>query len=113
MSRFKVSITQHRISSIEHKFESGDWVLDDEDNLFQVTRVRGNKIALTNEPFYVPAKEFRLWSPKVGEWCWFNMEFLDGWQNPVLMRYGEQDMNMWNIEPFIGNLPNFIKREIK
>ena len=60
MSRFKVNITQYRISPIEHKFESGDWVLDDEDNLFQVTRVRDNEIALTDEPYYVPAKEYRL-----------------------------------------------------
>ena len=60
MSRFKVNITQYRISPIEHKFESGDLVLDDEDNLFQVTRVRANEIALTDEPYYVPAKEYRL-----------------------------------------------------
>ena len=137
------------------KFKVNDWVLDDEDNLFQVTRVRDDEIALTDEPYYVLAKDFRLWTPKVGdwvtvegtlpgdkfqltekeieheeillahfrfsrdkwsvwkpqvgEWCWFNMEFLDGWQNPVLMRYGEQDMSRWNIEPFVGNLPNFIK----
>ena len=113
MSRFKVNITQYRISSIEHKFESGDWVLDDEDNLFQVTRVRDNEIALVDEPYYVQAQDFRLWVPKEGEWCWFNMEFLDGWQNPVLMRYGEQDMSRWNIEPFIGNLPNFIKTKTR
>jgi hypothetical protein len=42
------------------KIKIGDWVLDDEDNLFQVKRVRDNEIALTDEPFYVPAKEFRL-----------------------------------------------------
>ena len=42
------------------EFKVNDWVLDDEDNLFQVTRVRGDEIALTDEPFYVPAKEYRL-----------------------------------------------------
>ena len=42
------------------EFKVNDWVLDDEDNLFQVTRVRDNEIALTDEPFYVPAKEYRL-----------------------------------------------------
>ena len=41
-------------------FKIGDWVLDDEDNLFQVTRVRDDEIALGDEPYYVPAKEFRL-----------------------------------------------------
>jgi hypothetical protein len=49
------------------KIKIGDWVLDDEDNLFQVKRVRGNKIALTDEPYYVPAKDFRLWIPKENE----------------------------------------------
>ena len=42
------------------KFKVNDWVLDDEDTLFQVKRVRDNEIALTDEPFYVPAKEYRL-----------------------------------------------------
>ena len=55
--------------------------------------------------------ECEVWQPQEGEWCWFNMEFLDGWQNPVLMRYGEQDTSRWNIEPFVGNLPNFIKEQ--
>ena len=41
-------------------FKIGYWVLDDEDNLFQVTRVRDDEIALGDEPYYVPAKEFRL-----------------------------------------------------
>lgn len=45
-------------------FKVKDWVLDDEDNLFQVRRVRGNKIALSDEPYYVPAKEFRLYERK-------------------------------------------------
>ena len=54
-----------------NNFRVNDWVLDDEDNLFQVTRVRDNEIALTNEPYYVLAEDFRLWTPKVGEWCWF------------------------------------------
>jgi hypothetical protein len=42
------------------EFRINDWVLDDEDDLFQVKRVRDNEIALTDEPFYVPAKEYRL-----------------------------------------------------
>ena len=67
MSRFKVNITQYRISPIEHKFKSGDWVLDDEDTVFQVKKVKADKIALSDEPYYVQAKDFRLWIPKENE----------------------------------------------
>lgn len=91
------------------KFKVNDWVLDDEDNLFQVTRVRDNEISLTDEPYYVQAKEFRLWIPKENEWCWFNMKIDYEWQSPTLMKYGEQDVDMWSIEPFVGNLPSFLQ----
>jgi hypothetical protein len=90
------------------KFKVNDWVLDDEDNLFQVTRVRDDEISLTDEPYYVLAKDFRL-AIKDGDWCWFNMKIDYEWQSPILMRYGEQDMSMWSIEPFVGNLPSFLQ----
>jgi len=57
-----------------NNFKVGDWVLDDEDNLFQVCSVEDNVISLVDEPYYVLAKDFRLWSPKEGEWCWYNMK---------------------------------------
>ena len=90
-----------------NNFKVNDWVLDDEDNLFQVCSVEDNVISLVDEPYYVLTKDFRLWTPRGGEWCWFNMKIDYVWQSPILMRYGEQDMSEWNIEPFVGNLPNF------
>jgi len=90
-----------------NNFKVGDWVLDDEDTLFQVCRVRGNEIALTDEPYYVKAKDYELWTPRPQEWCWFNMKIDCVWQSPILMRYEEQDMGMWSVEPFVGNLPSF------
>ena len=100
-------------------FKVNDWVLDDEDNLFQVTRVRDDKIALVDEPFYVPAKEFRLWKPQVGEWCWFYSECTF----PTIGRYlgstpdglhymKEYPLDLWEkVEPFIGKVPSWIKEK--
>jgi len=89
------------------KFKIGDWVLDDEDTLFQVCSVEDNVISLVDEPYYVLAKDFRPWTPKEGEWCFFNMKIDCVWQSPILMRYGEQDMRGCSIEPFVGTLPSF------
>ena len=80
------------------EFRINDWVLDDEDNLFQVTRVRDDEISLVDEPYYVPAKEFRLWTPKENEWCWF--------YDYVIANNLEHTING------IGNLPSFIKDEL-
>ena len=93
------------------KFKVGDWVVTVH-GLSQVEEVvtdRVDGIVMYNTTNGCYQVDFKRWLPQVGEWCWFNMEFLDGWQNPVLMRYGEQDMSRWNIEPFIGTLPSFIK----
>ena len=97
-----------------NNFRVNDWVLDDEDNLFQVTRVRDNEIALTDEPYYVPAKEFRLWTPKVGEWCWFytrDTPMLSKFYAMEHDRYTESILwtNQDKCEPFIGNLPSFLQ----
>ena len=51
----------------------------------------------------------KLWKPKEGEYCWFNMAFNGIYENPILMQYGDQDYNMWDIEPFLNKLPNFLK----
>ncbi|MBC8296627.1 MAG: hypothetical protein H8E55_12620 [Pelagibacterales bacterium] len=98
-----------------NEFKVGDWVTIEgtlPDDKFQLTanEVKHGEILMAHFRFGIDKWEH--WQPQEGEWCWFNMEFLDGWQNPVLMRYGEQDTSRWNIEPFVGNLPNFIKKEI-
>ena len=100
------------------EFKIGDWVLDNEDNLFQVYRVRDDEIVLVDEPFYVPTKDFRLWIPQEGEWCWFYdankmyrgylaryLRFCSDSESEVA-----DDDSEWDyVEPFIGNLPSFIK----
>ena len=59
------------------------------------------------------SKHWELWEPQVGEWCWFlsnsrlsSLELLN-FSGTYL-----DDEDYRNYEPFIGNLPNFIKKEI-
>ena len=94
-----------------NKFKIGDWVI--EKTTKKLKQIPQCKTENTEATLAMYERLCELWTPKEGEWCWFNMEFIDGWQNPVLMRYGEQDMSRWNMEPFVGNLPNFIKAKTK
>ena len=73
------------------------------------------------------SKHWEHWQPKPGEWCWF---YDDGCRFPILAKFkkakikkygkdealeykGSQTGYYSKCEPFIGELPNFIKREIK
>ena len=58
---------------------------------------------------YSEESDIKLWEPKEGEYCWFNMAIDGVYDNPILMQYGEQDYTMWNIEPFLNKLPIFLK----
>lgn len=54
-----------------------------------------------------------LWQPKVGEWCWFwNSADIELSISPHLGQYGNLSYSLEfyeNCEPFIGQLPTFIK----
>ena len=54
-----------------------------------------------------------LWHPKVGEWCWFwNQSDINLSISPHIGQYGNLSYSLEfydNCEPFIGQLPTFIK----
>ena len=56
---------------------------------------------------YSEESDIKLWEPKEGEYCWFNMAFDGVYDNPILMQYGEQDYTMWDIEPFLNTPPDY------
>lgn len=71
-------------------------------------------VELTND--YVHVEELRPWRPQVGEWCWF-YDHRD--EIPALGQFKKQ-INGYHssafggsichfCEPFIGELPSFIK----
>ena len=69
-------------------------------------------------------EECELWSPRVGEWCWFYQATAilpqlaqyqgvstesQGYKNHVAM-HEDIDSYGWDyVEPFVGDLPSFIK----
>lgn len=102
------------------KFKVGDWV-----RIIDGSGLEEHSIhKLDKEKLYLVKQLYRnsveLWQPAKGEWCWF-----DTTSNtlPFIAKYGEfnneeyfidnstfiKKHNIKTIEPFIGELPSFIK----
>lgn len=87
------------------QFKVGDWCLDTRDN---------NIKQVLNPESPVVCAYYELWKPKQGEWCWF---FYEEDTHGVIGRYGyphheysgDYQDNCDNYEPFIGELPSFLK----
>ena len=83
------------------KFKEGDLVID---------IPSGFVIQAHEDMIY---KDFKLWQPQEGEWCWYmNIHH----KNPQLREFKQSRFNQDTyhglkplIEPFIGELPSFIK----
>lgn len=71
-----------------------------------------DKVSVTNSPSFDNEFmiDYELWQPKVGEWVWskgsYTQAFIFKWTSSH-----EQAgiINYTNYEPFIGQLPTFIK----
>lgn len=103
-----------------NKFKVGDWVINSEGFIFRVTE---NNIHASGD--------FTIWQPKKGEWCWFWSDWtgipelreficIEGISiekggiyvvKPLKAdknyRYSQVAFN--HCEPFIGELPSFLK----
>ena len=108
-------------------FKVGDWVVRiGENKPMQVSKVSGSRVNCGSVETYLDRLE--LWQPQEGEWCWF-------WNKknaPIFGKFKRMDPSGARIyevielgkntkdlnksykfcEPFIGELPSFIK-EIK
>ena len=108
------------------KFKVGDWVVTVH-GLSQVEEVvtdRVDGIVMYNTTNGCYQEDFKLWSPTEGEWCWFygaiDMNYnVPAWffgrynyDNFFIMDGIDEQIEFTDCEPFVGNLPNFIKREI-
>ena len=99
----------YRIKPEELKFKVGDWVRDLRDNrIFQINSENFNlNLSITNGVYV-------HWQPKPGEWCWYSK-----WDKIVCVEFYlckfVLDMNevepefKHKYEPFIGELPTFLK----
>ena len=96
----------------EKEFILGDWWIP-------WTNAKPEKLTLENIMYYNGTKpyaqntEVELWHPKVGEWCWFwNQSDINLSISPHIGQYGNLSYSLEfydNCEPFIGQLPTFIK----
>lgn len=105
-----------------NKFKAGDWVRDTRQGMKKpIAQLKPNCIALTNPEEY--AAHYIPWVPEVGEWCWFWDDITP--HRPTLRKFGcselpkhysdnvvfcDSEQNPFtNCEPFIGELPSFLK----
>lgn len=87
-------------------FKVGDWITDG----IEVWQHKEN-CRVKNQTSWT------LWKPKLGEWCWF----LNNNREPVLKQFlqmcpivptnyiSKQGTISGSVEPFIGQLPSFLK----
>ena len=101
------------------QFKEGDWVRDLREGMKNpIVRLKPNCVFLTNPEDYIERPIYEHWQPKEGEWCWFidngvpkeyiqlrQFESMDGM---FFKPYGAL-RGYANCEPFIGELPSFIK----
>ena len=104
------------------QFKVGDWVSIDGCNYYVHEEHNGNgnisKDVVNN--LYTYGRDVELWQPKVGEWCWFKDEKntigsltqLVGIEEDGTY-YGYSSCGIPDkapcVEPFIGELPSFLK----
>ena len=117
------------------KFKVGDWVRSKE-NKFDFSLV-----SIDTEKFYKALGSnfedvWELWQPKEGEWCWFYSDVMKLDNVGILRKFTQMEKDIQGddmfgcepmksfkeefehikvfykyCEPFIGNLPSFIKGE--
>ena len=99
------------------EFKVGDWLRNTEENrVFKATKIDIDVIKFLsklNKPHYA-----ELWQPKEGEWCWYNKKYFIKVKNikDEQIYFSSLDgmyINDWDylckFEPFIGELPTFLK----
>ena len=105
------------------QFKVGDWVSIDGCNYYVHEEHNGNgnisKDVVNN--LYTYGRDVELWQPKEGEWCWIGKNLSkivthdrDGYftclnSNGTYTAYMELEYIYKIAEPFIGELPSFLK----
>ena len=111
------------------QFKVGDWIkhtynmyvgnnnFEVKTKLLQISIAEHDVIKCTNGPEFIIARDsIELWTPQPGEWCWFwNKNKLT--QELRLAQFSHKDSTFYSMhehefvycEPFIGELPTFLK----
>lgn len=106
-------------------FKVGDWVKSTKYQHLKPIQIestyesneRKGELGLKSGGTVLYSSEAVHWKPKVGEWCWF----LNNNREPILKQFlqmcpivptnyiSKQGTISGNVEPFIGQLPSFLK----
>ena len=104
------------------QFKVGDWLIGKYSKnpicIETIGTTLTNSSVTINGTFSVD--QFTLWQPKEGEWCWFWNSALGIWFISTLKDFGEYNNSIQyrcnsvyyiceKCEPFIGELPSFLK----
>jgi len=102
------------------KFKAGDWIRNTWLGIIKQYSYRDKDYDEKYDGTENESKHWELWQPEVGEWCWF-------WNRddytPIVGKLsshsieeqlyfnfnGVVDYSYENCEPFIGELPSFLK----
>ena len=95
------------------QFKVGDWV-DYAGEFYRVHEEYNGKGNISKEvvnSLVRHDKNVQLWQPKEGEWVWYKKKKRNKLTNNVceLIRFYWDNVNIGDCEPFIGELPTFLK----
>jgi len=92
----------------DNKFRVGDWIKSPSAGIFQCKSQASLDSCKGNYG------DWELWEPKIGEWCWCSewdeIVCLDYYLCRFVIGMNElEDGYTYKYEPFIGELPSFLK----
>jgi hypothetical protein len=109
----------YRIKPEEPQFKAGDWVRIG-DKITKVSKIKGDAVYMEDGKWQ-NKNCFELWKPQPDEWCWFwNDDFTEDNSIPTLGKCTPKDIGLYmqhsdccyyeRCEPFIGELPEYLKK---
>lgn len=121
----KYGVNNIRIKPEEPKFKVGDWVVVTSDfqtrsrEYFKGDIITYHDRVQLNGSIGRNENNIRLWQPQPGEWCWFWDKYTDSFlltkfhsiscDSEGTTIYKTDGWDWLHCEPFIGELPSFIK----
>lgn len=110
---FTLPLKHYRVKPEGPQFKVGDWICQDTTYVMKVNRITDYAYH-SNDGKAIKLENAKLWKPKPGEWCWYSK-----WDKIVCVEFYlckfVLDMNevepefKHKYEPFIGELPTFLK----
>lgn len=100
------SKNNYRIKPEEPQFKVGDWVRrKGYSNIFKVNAICNRFLHSSTSEHYL-IKDMELWKPQQGEWI---IPYDELYKDSFTVAQYDEEEHFLNCEPFIGQLPSFLK----